>query len=62
MFMDWENQYTENEYTTQSNLQILCNPSQATNGISQRTRTNNFTVCMEIQETSNSESNLEKEE
>ena len=25
MFMDWKNQYTENEYTTQSNLQIQCN-------------------------------------
>ena len=23
MFMDWKNQYSENEYTTQSNLQIL---------------------------------------
>ena len=26
MFMDWKNQYSENEYTTQSNLQIQCNP------------------------------------
>ena len=34
MFMDWKNQYSENEYTTQSNLQIQCNPYQATNGIS----------------------------
>ena len=25
MFMDWKNQYGENEYTTQSNLQIQCN-------------------------------------
>ena len=33
MFMDWKNQYSENEYTTQSNLQIQCNPYQATNGI-----------------------------
>ena len=31
MFMDWKNQYSENEYTTQSNLQIQCNPYQATN-------------------------------
>ena len=30
--------------------------------IFQRTRTNNFTICMEIQKTSNSQSNLEKEE
>ena len=33
LFMDWKNQYSENEYTTQSNLQIQCNPYQATNGI-----------------------------
>ena len=26
MFMDGKNQYSENEYTTQSNLQIQCNP------------------------------------
>ena len=39
-------QYSENEYTTQSNLQIQRNPHQATNGIFQRARTNNFTICM----------------
>ena len=49
MFMDWKNQYSENEYTTQSNLQIQFNPYQATNGILHRARTNNFTICMEIQ-------------
>ena len=49
MFMDWKNQYSENEYTTQSNLQIQCNPGQATNGILHRARTNNFMICMEIQ-------------
>ena len=38
------------------------NPYQATNSIFHRTRTNNFTICMEIQKTSNSQSNLEKEE
>ena len=62
MFMDKKNQYIENEYTTQSNLQIQCNPRQVTNGIFQRTRTNNLTICMEIQKNSNSQSNLEKEE
>ena len=68
MFMDWKNQYSENEYTIQSNLWIPyrlpidCNPYQATNGILHRARTNNFTICMEIQKTSNSQSNLEKEE
>ena len=50
------------EYTTQSNLWIQCNPYQATNGIFHRARTNNFTICMEIQKMSNSQSNLEKEE
>ena len=39
MFMDQKTQYSENEYTTQSNLQIQCNPYQATNGIFHRTRT-----------------------
>ena len=32
------------------------------NGILHRARTNNFTICMEIQKTSNSQSKLEKEE
>ena len=49
MFMDRKNQYSENECTTQSNLQIQCNPYQATNDILHRARTNNFTICMEIQ-------------
>ena len=61
MFMDQKNQYSENKYTTQSNLWIQCNPYQATNGIFQRIITNNFTICMELSKTSNSQSNLEKE-
>ena len=60
MFMDQKNQYSENEYTTQSNLQIQCNPYQATNGIFHRTRTNRFIICNEIRKTSKSQSNLEK--
>ena len=66
MFMDQKNQYSENEYTNQSNLWSQGNPYQATNGIFLITRTNNFTICMEIQKkkkkTSNSQSNLEKED
>ena len=42
MFMDQKNQYSENEYTTQSNLEIQCNPYQATSDIFHRSRTNNF--------------------
>ena len=49
MFVDWKNQYCENEYTTQSNLQIQCNPYQITNGIFYRTRTNHLKICMETQ-------------
>ena len=61
MFLDWKNQYCENHYTTQSNLLIQCNPYQITNGIFHRTRTKNFTFCMETQKTPNSQSNLGKE-
>ena len=60
MFVDRKNQYSENEYTTQSNLEIQCNPYQATNSILHRARTNNFTICMEIQKTLNSQSNMRK--
>ena len=62
MFMDGKNQYSENEYTTQSNLQSQCNPHQATSGIFHRGRINNFIIFNEIKETSNSQRNLEKEE
>ena len=60
MFLDWKNQHCENHYTTQSNLQIQCNPYQTTNGIFHRIRTKSFTICMETQRTPNSQSNLEK--
>ena len=49
MFLDWKNQYCENDYITQSNLQIQCNPYQTTNGILHRIRTKNFTIHMETQ-------------
>ena len=62
MFLDWKNQHCENDYTTQSNLQIQCNPYQTISGIFHRTRTKNFTIRMETQKTLNSQSNLEKEE
>ena len=62
VFVDQKNQYSKNEYTTQSKVSIQCNPYQATNSIFHRTRTNNFTICMETQKTLNGQSNLEKEE
>ena len=60
MFLDWKNQYCENNYTTQSNLQIQCNPCQITNGIFHRNRTKIFTICTETQKTLDSQSHLEK--
>ena len=61
IFLDWKNQYCENDYTTQINLQIQCNPYQTTSGILHRIRTKNVTIRMETQKTPNSQSNLEKE-
>ena len=39
MFFDWKNQHCENGCTTESNLQIHCNPYRTTTGIFHRTRT-----------------------
>ena len=61
MFLDSKNQHCENDYTTQSNLHIQCNPYQITNGIFHRMRTKNDTIRMETEKTPNSQSNLEKE-
>jgi len=33
VFLDWKNQFCQNDYTTQGNLQIQCNPYQNTNAI-----------------------------
>ena len=57
--LGWKNQYCENDYTTQSILQIQCNPYQTTNGIFHGTRTKNLKICVETQETLNSQSSLE---
>ena len=51
MFLDWKYQHCKNDSTAQSNLQIQCNPYQTTPGIFHRTRTKNFTICMETQKT-----------
>ena len=62
MFLNEKDQYCENNYTTQSNLQIQCNPYQTTNGILHRIRTKSFTIRMETQKTPKSQSNLETEQ
>ena len=59
MFLDWKNQYCENDYTTQSNLQIESNPYQITNGIFYGTRAKNLKIFLETQKTLNSQSSLE---
>ena len=41
MILDGKNEHCENDHTTQSNLQIQCNPYQNTNGIFHRTKANN---------------------
>ena len=61
MFLDWKNQYCQNDYATQGNLQIQCNPCQTANSILPRIRTKIFTICMETQKSLNNQSNLEGE-
>ena len=61
MFLDCKNQYCENYYKTQGNLQIQCNSYQTTNDTFHKTRTKNFTICMEMQKILNIKSNLDKE-
>ena len=62
MFLNWKNQYCENDCTTKHSLQMQCDLYQITNGIFHRTRTKSFTIHMETQKTLNSQSSLEKEE
>ena len=60
MFLGRKNQYCENDYTTECNLQIQCDPYQNTKNIFQRPRTKNFTIHMETQKTPNSKAVLRK--
>ena len=64
VFLDWKTQskYCQNDYTTQGNLQIQCNPYQITKGIFHRTGTKQKSlIYMETQKAPNSQSNFEKE-
>ena len=56
MFVDWKNQYCQNDYTTQGNLQIQRNPYQITKGIFHRIRTKkkkSLKICLETQKIPN---------
>ena len=39
LFLNWKNQFCQNDYTTQGSLQIQCNLYEMTYGIFHRTRT-----------------------
>ena len=56
-----ENQYCQNDYTTQGNLQIQCNTYQITKDILHRAKTEYFKIFMETQKSLNSQSNIENE-
>ena len=62
MFLDWKNQYCENDYTAQSSLQIQYSSYRTIpcNGILQSIIAKNLTIHMETQKTLNNQSNLEK--
>ena len=61
IFMGQKNQYSEDEYYPKESIDSM--PSLSSyQWYFHRTRTNNFTICIETQKTPKSQSNLEKEE
>ena len=50
MFLDWKNQYYENDYTTQSNLQIQYNPYQITNDIFSELEQKNYNLWLKTKD------------
>ena len=59
--LHWKSQYYQNDYTTQGNLHIQCNPYQITQDICHRIQTKYFKVCLEAPKTQNSQRHPEKE-
>ena len=62
LLMDWKNKNCQNVNTTQSYLQIQCNPNQNCMSILLKTRTSNPKIHMEPQKALNSQSNFEEED
>ena len=61
MLMGLKNQYCQNDYIIQGNLQIQCNSYQITKGIFHRSRTKKkLKMYTETQKTLKSQSNIEK--
>ena len=54
--------YKSQHCTIQSNLQIQYNPTQISNAIFHRNRTNNIKICIESQKAPISQSNLQKDQ
>ena len=64
MFLDWKNQYCQNDCTTQDNLQFQCNPLQITHGIffpTELEQKKDLKMCMETQRTPIAKATLRKE-
>ena len=61
MFMDWKNQYCLNDYTALGNLQIQYNPNQITKDVFHELNKKSLKICMEMQDTPNSQGDLQKE-
>ena len=63
MFLDWKNQYYENDCATESNLQSQCYPYQTANSIfhiTQSKKKKKITIGIETHKTPNNQNNLEK--
>ena len=61
MFLDWKNQYCENDYITQGNYRFSAIHIKLPMAFFTELEPKNFTICTETQKTPNSQSNLKKE-
>ena len=57
--MDYKNQYCQNDYTIQVNLQIQSIPVKLSMTFFTELEQKKFEICLEIQKIPNSQSNLE---
>ena len=51
MLMDWQDQYSKNDYLAESNLQIQCNPHKNSNSILHWVSKDNLQIHLEKQKT-----------
>ena len=62
MFMDWKNQYCQNNYTTNYKVVYKFNAISIKMAFFTKLEQKVLTICMKTQKTLNSQSNLDKEE